>query len=182
MKINRRLNMVMPIDLDDGRTIYVHAMPVGVEVFEQFFMPISETFATIYGRGLGAIAGPRTAAMILKDFAKRAGIWEGDLGVEIGFFNEMKRLTNVIVGGETIMLEEAVKRGLIDDEDRSEVENALVFFTVISLMQKRSEVPVILAIMSKLWDVRITSLNCTEYATFLKTSTPVANTGVKATP
>jgi hypothetical protein len=84
---------------------------------------------------------------MLRDIAKKDQMWDGPLGVEAGVFNEIRRLSNVIVpdggpaaldekdnvqapdvwrapGWKTITLHEALSRKLIDDEDREVVENA----------------------------------------------------------
>ena len=56
MKINRALNLVIPIDSEKGQ-LFVHSTPISREIFEQYFLVISKTFAAIFSEGLGAIAG-----------------------------------------------------------------------------------------------------------------------------
>ena len=81
MRIDRRLNLVIPIDGAAGR-FYLHSMPVSRVVFEQYFLVLAKTFSAIYGEGLSALSGPRVAAMMLKRIAQRDGSWEGQDGVE----------------------------------------------------------------------------------------------------
>ena len=76
MKIDKKLNLVIPIETDDG-TLYVHSMPIRREIFDTYFLVLSKTFAAIHGEGLGEIAGPRVAALILKKIAMDTGMWEG---------------------------------------------------------------------------------------------------------
>lgn len=180
MKIDKSLNFVIPVDREDG-TIYVHAQPVRREVFEQYFLAISKTFAAIYGEGLGPIAGPRVAAMMLKEVSVNAGLWDGPSGVENGLMNEIRRLSNVLVPGkngwEMRPLQEALDSGLIDEDDASEVMNALVFFTVVSCMHKRTAREPILDGAGRMWGAEISSLSISDYAASLPTSTETVNSG-----
>lgn len=180
MKLDRKLNLVVPVEVDSG-TIYVHSMPVTREVFEQYFLVISKTFSAIYSQGLHAAAGPRVAAMLLKSIAVDLGQWEGPGGVENGLMNEIRRLTNVVMPGSsgwtTVPYDTASAQGLLSDDDKSEIENAIVFFIVASAMHKKKDLASILTGAGKLWDSRIESLNCTEYARSLPISTETASTG-----
>lgn len=194
MKLDRRLNLVVPVD-SDGATIYVHAAPIAEQVFDRYFMAIAKTFNTIYGEGLGVIAGPRVAAKILRKVAIDLGEWDDQkdtagnvtaIGIENGLMAEIRRLANIIAPGPkgwaASPLQDAITHGTISAEDASEVENALVFFTVASSMHKRAELPAILNGVSKIWDAQTASLNCTGFASSLETSTVTANTGEKAIP
>lgn len=180
MRIDRRLNFVIPID-QDGKTLYVHAMPISREVFERYAIVIAKTFAAIYNEGLGILAGPRVAAHVLKKIAVASGEWDGDGGVARGLMAEIRRLANVLLPGpkgwETVPLEDAIRREMIDPDDASEVENAIVFFCVASSMHKRAELKVVLDGASKFWGARVESLNCTEFAASLPMSTAGASTG-----
>ena len=177
MRINRKLNLVIPVDTDIG-TVYVHSTPISREVFEKYFLVISKTFATIYRQGLEVVAGPRVAGIMLKRVATDLGIWEGDEGVELGLVAEMRRLTNVLIpnaekkGGWDLMgLQDAIDRDILDDDEVSEVEGAVTFFMCASSMHRKTELPAILAGMTSLWDALTTSSSCTEYRDFLATST-----------
>jgi hypothetical protein len=181
MKIDKKLNVVLPLERPDGM-IYVHSTPIARAVFERFFLVISKTFAAIYSEGLGSLAGPRVAAMMVRKVAAESGILDE---VERGFFAELRRLSNVLMltgdGWEAVPLHNAITNGVFSDDELSEVENALTFFTVVSAMHKRTEVGQVLGVMSSLWGAQITSSNCTEYGTSLQTSTGAASSGVTAT-
>jgi len=100
MKLDKALNLVIPIDQDEGR-IYVHSTPISLEVFEKYFLAISKTFAAIYSEGLNVLAGPRVAALMLRRVSD-------DLGLDTGLIDEIRRLSNVIVSGKAVPLEVAL--------------------------------------------------------------------------
>lgn len=181
MKIDRRLNLVVPIERDGAEKLYVHSAPIMRETFERYYLTISKAFTEIYRNNLGIFGAPRVAAMILKDVAEKDGVWEGEGGVEQGLMNEIRRLSNVITptpaGWGSIPLSVAVERELIDDDEVSEVENAIVFFILNSAMHRRSAMVGILTGAAKLWDAQITSLGSMEFAASLKTSSMVENSG-----
>jgi hypothetical protein len=185
VRINKKLNMVIPVERDEGK-VYVHSVPISSEVFERYHLVIAQTFSAFHLHALGPIGAPRTAALILKDIAKNKGAWEGEDGIEFGLMGEIRRLTNVAVAGargwEPVPLEEAVRLGVLDDQDKSEVENAIVYFTVSSAMYRRGELAVTLDTLCKLWDAQTTSLNITEYAASLPTSIETGSFGERVTP
>lgn len=186
MKLDKRLNLIIPVERPDGSSIYVHSTPISRAVFERYFLLISKTFTAIYTQGLGITAGPRVAAMLLKRLAVEAGEWDGPEGVEAGLMAEIRRLTNVVAPGsngwQTIPYQEAVDQKHLDEGDASEVENALVFFTVASSMHRKAELTGILEGISKLWGAQTDSLNSTEFANSLQTLTATDNSGATATP
>ncbi len=182
MKINKDLNLVVPIERDDGATSYVYSIPVTASVFERYYMVFARTFNVIYTGGLGMTTGPRVAAMILKDTAKALGVWDGPEGADRGLMQEIRRLTNVIVltekGWEAIPLHEAITKGSLDERDASEVENAIVFFTVSWHMNRwedrkkgTEDKPSLLESAMKIWGGRLESLSFTEFCASLSTST-----------
>ena len=190
MHIDNKLNVVIEIE-DEGGTSYVHAEPISSAVFERYYKAIAKTFAAIHGQGLRAVAGPKIAGLMLREISEADGSWEDGsvdgvkvVGVKNGLLNEIRRLANVLVLKEakwqTIPLQEAVDKKLMNPEDLREVENAIVFFTVYSQMVRR---PIRRAVMTAAADVfgaQITSSNCTEFAASLPTSTGTGNTGEKA--
>ena len=62
MHINRKLNLVIPIERADGSQIFTHSTPISAEVFDKYFLVIAKTFSAIYSEGLGPLGGPRVAA------------------------------------------------------------------------------------------------------------------------
>ena len=181
MKIDKRLNIVFTLERDTG-PIHVHSTPISRETFERYFIPISKTFAAIYGEGLNVIAGPRIAALMLRKVAEQTNTLEGPEGVRSGLLGEIIRLSNVLMpnpagGWQTTPLHNAIAQEFLDEDDVAEVEGVLVFFTCVSSMHTRSQIADILKMM-QLWGVQTTSSNSTEFAASLQTSNPEENTGV----
>jgi len=180
MKIDRNLKLVMPIERG-----WVHSMPISRHVFEKYFLPISKAFTRIYAAGLGSMTGPRVAAMMLRKVAEEDGVWEGQDGVENGLMNEIRRLSNVVMTGEkgweTIPYYDALRQKLLDEDEVSEVENALVFFTLASAMHRKNELAAILTSATRFWGGATSSLTLMAFVESLPTSTPEENTGEKAT-
>jgi hypothetical protein len=176
-KINRKLNLVLTIETDEG-PFYVHSTPISREAFEANFLVISRAFTAVYTNGLGPVTGPRVAALLLKQEATALGVWER---TQQSLVAEIHRLTNVLITGEngweTIPFDVAIKRELIDDDLASEVENSLVYFTCASSIHLRAELTVALEGLRTLWGAQTTSLNATEYMNSLPTWTPEESTG-----
>lgn len=186
MRIDKKLNIIVPIERDDG-LIYVHSTPIGREVFENYFVVISKTFSAIYAQGLGPIAGPRVAAMMLKKVAKDLGVWDGEAGVGNGLMAEIRRLSNVVTPGEngwtTLPLQNAIDRQILTEDELSEAEGAITFFMVASAMHRKRDLPAILSDgMGHLWGTQTTSLDSTEYARSLPTLTATESIGETAKP
>lgn len=179
MKIDKRLNLVVPVE-DDTGTFYVHAAPISHSVFERYYKVLARTFTVIVSY-YSEVSGPRVALMTLREMAEQIGMKDD---VENGLIPEIRRSANVLVpaaggGFETVMFQTALDRGMLSEEDKSEVENALVFFTVYSAMLKRQQRMELLDGASRMWGASITSLGCTEYGHSLRTSTEVENTSVR---
>lgn len=184
MKITKNLNLVVKADTERGE-VFVHSTPISVNIFEKYVFIISKTLSTLYEEGLTVFAGPRVAAITMKNIAIQRNIWDGPDGVENGLMNEIRRLTNVVMPGEngweSIPYHDAIKSGVIDAQAASEIEGQLVFFTCVSRMHRPKEIPALLDGISEVWGTQSTSLNSTEFQNSLPTSTPAANTGEKVT-
>lgn len=171
MRINNKLNLIIPVDTDAG-TVHVHTTPLARETFEEYFMLISKTFAGIYRQGLSVVAGPRVAMLLLKQTARESGVLEGPKREPAALLiAEMRRLTNVAIPGASgwqfYPLQDVVDRELLDPDDLSEVEGAVCFFICASAMHRRKELPDILVGMTSLWDAQISSSSFTEFAASL---------------
>ena len=176
MRLNEKLNFVIPVyDANDKISAYVHSTPLSREAFEASFVLISKTFSAIHGEGLGSIAGPRVASLILREVAKR----NDDEAGALTLMNEIRRLTNVLTPGPNgwtiIPFQEATKT--LDPDDLSEVENAIVFFTVYSAMHRRQTLRDLLTGAARMWGAQVSSLTPTAFAASLPTSIETANIG-----
>lgn len=173
MKIDNKLNLVIPIESEESE-IFVHSAPITASTFDRHYLVLARVFAQIMGFGLDIVGGPRIAYNLLRDAAIETKTWEGPAGVEAGLMREIERLTNVVIKKdgrwETITYDEAVK-DQIDEEDVSEVRNALVFFTVLSHMVRRKERQKAIASAVNLWGALTSALNCTAFAASLPIST-----------
>lgn len=191
MKIDDNLNLVIPVEGPTG-TSYVHAAPISRDVFERNYLLISKTFAGIFREGLGMAAGPRVAAMLMRDVAKEFnGVGEDGQPLVDGpgtdqcaaLMAEIRRLANVLVptteGYALVPLQEAIDKRALDPDDASEVENALVFFTVASAMMKRGEKVPFINGAARIWGAQTSSLNSTAFAASLRTSTETASSGAR---
>lgn len=180
MRIDKKLNLVIPIERDDGTTIFIHSTPIAREIFELYHLPIAKAFAAIHTKGLGYVSGPRISGLLLKQAAIEEGQWDGDGGVENGLLREIRRLTNVAMPGSSgwsmLPYETALQRDLLSIDDAAEVENALVYFTLASSMYPRKIIAEVLDGAGKLWGAQTTFSNSTEYIASLPSLTPAAST------
>jgi hypothetical protein len=179
-KLDKKLNIVLP--LDSG---WVHATPISYDIFEKYFVSISKAFSRLFNEGLGTFAGPRVAYLMLKKVAEEDGNWEtpnGD-GVSQGLMNEIIRLSNVLLPGEqgwtSLPLYEALRQGKLDPDEKAEVLNGLVFFTLASSMARKADLRGVLSGIVKFWDGQITLSDSTAFLASLPTLTPVEPTGPK---
>jgi len=183
-QIDRRMNIVVPVDGPDGKPqAYVHSTPISLEVFESNSRVIAAAFSAVFADGLGDLSGPRVAATIIREEAQRLGRWDGPTGVQNSLMNEIRRLSSYVSPGsngwESIPYQEACDRSIINEWDRSEVDNALCFFTLVSCMHRRGNLESSLNGMAVFWDASITSLTVTDFAHSMKTSTVADSFGEK---
>jgi hypothetical protein len=178
MLVDRKLNMVFPVDCDGG-PYYVHSMPIGRETFERYHLVIAKVFTQFYAAKINVVAAPKVAALMLKDAAVRMGIWDdaptGELGVGRGLMGEIRRLSNVVMptatGWGTIPLEEAISRNLLTPDDLAEVEGAIVYFTVASSMHRKADLSGIMIGVDSLWGTKTSRSTLSEFSGSLPTST-----------
>lgn len=180
MKIDQRLNLVIPIETNDGRTLYAHSTPFSEEFFDQHWLLIGKVFSGIYSEGLGPMAGPRLAAKMLKHISIQIESEPGRQGTGMGanaVLAEVRRLTTVITPDGSVLLQEAIDKGLIDKTDKGTLENAIVFFIVVSAMHQRRTLEETMQSVCGLWNAQMSSLNSTDFADSLRKSTKPVNTG-----
>jgi len=186
MRINRDLNLVIPLKLEEGE-FFIHSTPISSETFRQYFLVLSKVLNQIHAEGLHVV-GPRIASMLLQRIAEEgdpenipsgwlgnADSWSGRFGVKNGLFNEIRRLSNVIMptenGWQSVPLYDVIKQELIPQQKIEEVESLIVFFTCVWHIHSREEMEKFLVLSEKAWNTRTSSLTCTEYLDSLPTST-----------
>lgn len=184
MKIDRNLNLVIPVDISPGVKYFVHSTPVAYEIFESYFEVMGKAFTQLFAGGFGAVSAPKLAKMMVKKIAENMGTWKDDprngfIGVENGLFNEIRRLTNVIMptekGWTTLPFDDAIRTNKFIEEDLREIENAITFFILASAVQQKNQLRPFLEVFVGLWGAQLESSNCTEFATSLQTSTPAVS-------
>jgi hypothetical protein len=177
--LNKKLNLVMPVDTETGK-IWVHSVPISMEIFESNYMLLTKTLAYLYLNGIGPAFSPRIARRALKDVAKEMNDEED---ISINLMNEIHRITNFLMPRDghwiTVSFAEVKAKKLIDEQILSEVENAVVYFIVASAVHLKSELQMAFQGLRSNWSAETTSLNVTEYGNSLTTSTTHAHTGEK---
>lgn len=184
MKINRAMNLVVPVETELG-TAYIHSTPISKEIYKEHFFILSKTFAMIFSEGLGVVSGPRIAYLMLEKIATDMKIapdtnaWEGAHGVRNTLVSEIIRLSNFVYpvegkGWETKPLDVALDGGIVDLD---EVIGELVFFTCVSAINKSDQARGLMEAVAGLWNSATTSLSLMAWIDSLATSKPPASSG-----
>lgn len=181
MKIARNLNLIIPVrtEKDNG---WIHATPISKEVFKEHFFILSKTFSAIFSEGLGVVAGPRIAFLMLERISRVSNIWEGDKGVRNTLVNEVIRLANLVYpvegkGYDTIPLDMALEREIIDLD---EVAGELIFFTCVSSINSPEQAKGTMDVVNGVWSTQCSLLNLTEWIASLPTLKSAASSGATA--
>lgn len=188
MRLDDKLNLVIPIERGESDRVYVHSTPIGEETFERYYLVLSKLFSRMMVEGLREIAGPRVAYLMLRDVAQATsrgpGVswWEGTDGVEMGLLAEIERLTNVVGpdpkggGWATLPLRGAIAQKWLSAEEFSEALGQITFFTMASSVPPRETRAGLIQHAALLYDSQTTVLNSTEFGRSLRTSTPGGTT------
>lgn len=192
MRVDKRLHLVIPIyeDEEGGKiSAYVHSSPLSEDMVDQYFFILGQTYAMVFSRGLGIAAGPAHALRILRHVATEAGQWEDDpvtkrVGVKNGLVEEIRRLTNLAIQRdgkwEVVPISVAANQGWISADDKSEVENAIVFFIVSSATLGRAQRRAMVQAGADLWGAAITPLDTMAWVNSLRTSKGTATSARKS--
>ncbi|EKR5141961.1 TPA: hypothetical protein ACGS6O_003319 [Escherichia coli] len=181
MKIAKNLNLIIPVRTEKGNG-WIHATPISKEVFKEHFFILGKTFSAMFSDGLGVVAGPRVAFLMLEKISCDSGIWEGDKGVRNTLVNEIIRLANLVYpvegkGYDTIPLDMALEREIIDLD---EVAGELVFFTCVSSINSPEQAKGTMDVVNGIWSTQCSSLNLTEWIASLPTLKSAASSGATA--
>ncbi|MDI0488520.1 hypothetical protein NEO55_14345 [Escherichia coli] len=181
MKIARNLNLIIPVRTEKGNG-WIHATPISKEVFKEHFFILSKTFSAIFSEGLGVVAGPRIAFLMLERISRDSNIWEGDKGVRNTLVNEVIRLANLVYpvegkGYDTIPLDMALEREIIDLD---EVAGELIFFTCVSSINSPEQAKGTMDVVNGVWSTQCSLLNLTEWIASLPTLKSAASPGATA--
>jgi hypothetical protein len=187
MKIDRKLNIVMPVETEKHGLAYVHSVSIGREIFEQFYLELGKVYSECLGAGDASYmitSAPQLAYPALKSISTKLGTWDENGGVKLGLVNEIIRLTNIVLstpsGWETMPLSSAVSRKMLNEDEEAEVLSAIVFFTVISRVAPKELKASFLEMAGSIRKWELTSSDCSVFRNSLPTLTQTENTGLKA--
>lgn len=177
--INEALNLVVPLDDDRG---YVHCPPLSREAFSLCWKLFARTWSVLESDDMVITAGVAVASLALKESAEKGG--PEDLEKYHSIMAEIRRHATFIgstsEGFNPVPLSTAEKKGWLHEDERHDVENALVFFIVASALLPKKRKSLILRFLTSLRDVDISSLSATQYLDSLQNSTKDAPTGEMA--
>jgi hypothetical protein len=164
--------------------------PISQDVFRANYRVISAAYEEIWGDKQdegrrAATIGLRTADLILLQAAKDDAEKRGGEDTGPALLAQLRLLTFILAPGpsgafEFLPVDQAIKRGLVTDDEWHDVECALVFFTAISQIQRRAIKPIMSAAAALTLKGSMTPLALMEFATSLGTSTPAETTAPPA--
>ncbi len=191
MKIDKRLNLVLAVEQDQGAPLYIHSTPIKRDFYDANHRLITRVAVSLFEDNFGPATAIRVAALTLRDVAKtmdadsRTPNSSTYQTAADNLINEINRLTNVAVpsgnGWENMPLHNALAQKLFDEDSAAEVRNAIVFFTVASWFYRAAERENTYEILRS-YGARIESSDFTAFVSSLPTSTLPASSGEKATP
>ncbi|WP_321868604.1 hypothetical protein [Paraburkholderia tropica] len=180
-KLERDLSIVFP--LESGAIVY--SKPVTRATFERNYMALAKVYATIQEQGL-LLTGTSIAARMLRELQTN-GQCDADLFLaDIHQRTQIAKYIEPEVEGnvgtyEQFMMADAIKKGVIDEDDVSEIENLLVFTTAAShLSGSRAAANSILTVMLSRQKAQRTSLTLTAFLNSLLTSMQEESSGANA--
>lgn len=200
MRLDKRLNLIIPIDRDDGTRVHIYHTPISREIYSQYFRILNMTGTQIYADDLSFFGGPESAYLMLKEIAENTARpngggnwWEGETGIEKGLIEELWRKTQVLVlgasGWELLPYDMCIARDakggwqseILSEDEAAEVSGSVVFFTFSTFMRNNPVVSRGLIAAAALLEWQLSSLGLTEYRTSLQTLTKEETTEPKPT-
>lgn len=190
MRLDKKLNLIVPIERDDGTKVHIFHTPISREIYNTYFRVLNMTGTQIYADDLSFFGGPESAFLMLKEISLNTARpngsgnwWEGEQGVQKGLVEELWRKTQVLVlgpnGWELLPYDVVVARDekgawrsdVLSEDEAAEVEGSIIFFTCSSFMKNNPVVSRGLIAAAALFEWQLSSLGLTEYRSSLTTST-----------
>lgn len=184
--LNEALNLVLPAKSDEkGVLIYAYHSPISREVFEANYRVLAATKSALASKGVIYMmdAGPRIASLTFKDESRKDALERGDVDAKgnpnedymRAFLAEVRRLTTILAptanGFQTIPVDSAIAQNLIDDEEWTETESAIVFFTFNYWLSRKATRHNLAMATASVLKASVTSLSAMEFTASLQTST-----------
>ena len=181
MKISDELNLVIPLGSKDEQ-MWAYHKPISQDVFKSNYFSLAAVKAELMAKGAAFTmdAGPRIAALMLTDEARKEARKRGDLdgngdGSDASarsLLAEIRRLTTIVKGGsdgyEQTPADVSLQRGKVDKDDWEELESALVFFTCFYAMERKRSKEETAKATSSLFQGFVTSLSITDWINSLQ--------------
>lgn len=186
MRIDRELNLIVPIERDDGVILFAHSAPISEETFLAYHRPLNMTYAQMDADHLLHSGGMRNADLMLKEVSERIGVWQDNpqtrvMGVERGLLGEIRRLTNVFAPTgakwEPVPLDECVNRDVLSAREAREVVAAATFFCCASRNFPRQNLREFLQLCSGRIGALVSYSTCTAFQSSLPTLSAGGNSG-----
>ena len=185
MQIDGSLNLVFPIVWKNNEPlIWAYHSPINRKIFESAYRLLAATKDVLCPRGDWSTTSPMIAALTLKDagrqdaaqFGLPAGVTMEDGGTAVPFLAELRRLTTIMAptanGYESLPAEVAISRKIVSEDDWTDAESALVFFTSALSLTPHGLRPVLGPAFAAALRGSITSSSPTAFCESLATSTP----------
>jgi len=190
MNIDSDLNLVFPITWNGSEpVIRAYHSPLGRAAFEASYRLLAVVKDVLCPKGEWSQSSPMIATLALRDAGRDEAIQRGlpdglneaeleqrmkDGGTAAPLLAEIKRLTTVLVpsatGYEVLPIDVALARKLLTDDDWTDAEAALVFFTCALLMTQRARRAIVAPFFASVLRGSITSSSPTAFAGSLATS------------
>jgi hypothetical protein len=173
-------------------TLWAYHTPLSRDLFEANYRIIAAANDQLTATdGLPNRSGPAVATFALRDAAKRDAAQWGSLDEQDpGGFNALmaaiRNATNVLVPAESkwqyMPVPTAIDRKVIDQDEWTEAESAISFFTCVwPMMPRRArQSPRMLSYLALVLGASTTSLTLTDFAASLPISTPSVTSGAAA--
>jgi hypothetical protein len=181
VSINKKLNLVIPVEEDEKIKAWIYSVPLSYEVFEANYMLLIRTLSYLYANGIGPLMAIRVARLALKDVSKQI---DDNENASINLMNEIERTMSLLTTDEfgkwkPMPYGLAKSKHVLSEVRFREVENAIVYFIVASAVHLEDEMPMAYNGLNQIWKAQTTLLSAMEYGNSLPISTPTESIGEK---
>jgi hypothetical protein len=182
MKIDKRLNLVLEVELEDKTSAFVHHTPISKEQYDMSYLFLNDVVYSLYSKFPNPIVCSRICHRHMTKLAADNPEYKT---IFTNLSDDAWRLTNVAMpvqgeGFKPFPFFDVMQRKLLSEEDIEEVKSFILFFTAASWVHGRKERGGLYEIFNGA-GVQTTSLVFMEYVRSLPTLKTAENSGVTAT-